>query len=81
MDHPFDLQGFFYQSHRWIWSPPELLSWEDTINVPRRAQRYIAGCEIEILPNADHVMSVDEPNVVGTRIVRFLNDPKPNGLP
>jgi len=40
----------------------------------RRAQRYIAGCEIEVLPNAGHIMSVDEPNLVGTRIVKFLQD-------
>jgi pimeloyl-ACP methyl ester carboxylesterase len=38
----------------------------------RRAQRYIAGCEIEVLPNAGHLTSVDEPNLVGTRSVQFL---------
>jgi pimeloyl-ACP methyl ester carboxylesterase len=40
----------------------------------KRAQRYIAGCEVEVLPNAGHVMSVDEPNLVATRIVEFLHD-------
>jgi pimeloyl-ACP methyl ester carboxylesterase len=47
----------------------------DVAPVERRAQRYIAGCEIEVLPNAGHVMSVDEPNFVGRRIVKFLRDP------
>jgi pimeloyl-ACP methyl ester carboxylesterase len=37
-----------------------------------RARRYIAGCEIQILPNAGHIMSIDEPEVVGKRIVPFL---------
>ncbi len=46
----------------------------DVAPVEKRAQRYIAGCEIEVLPNAGHVMSVDEPNFVGTRIVAFLQD-------
>jgi pimeloyl-ACP methyl ester carboxylesterase len=40
-----------------------------------RAQRYIAGCEVEVLPNAGHVMSVDEPDLVATRIVEFLVRP------
>jgi pimeloyl-ACP methyl ester carboxylesterase len=38
----------------------------------RRARRNIASCEIEILPGAGHVMSVDEPEFVGGRIVTFL---------
>jgi pimeloyl-ACP methyl ester carboxylesterase len=38
----------------------------------RRARRNIPGCEIEVLPEAGHVMSVDEPEVVGARIVDFL---------
>ena len=46
----------------------------DVAPAKKRAQRYIAGCEIEVLPNAGHVMSVDEPNFVGTRIVEFLQD-------
>jgi pimeloyl-ACP methyl ester carboxylesterase len=38
----------------------------------QRAHRHIAGCQIEILPNAGHIMSIDEPEVVGKRIVHFL---------
>lgn len=38
----------------------------------KRARRDIAGCEIEILPRAGHVMNVDEPEFVGARIVSFL---------
>jgi pimeloyl-ACP methyl ester carboxylesterase len=38
----------------------------------KRARRNITGCEIEILPRAGHVMNVDEPELVGARIVRFL---------
>jgi pimeloyl-ACP methyl ester carboxylesterase len=38
----------------------------------RRARRNIAGCEIEILPEAGHVMSVDNPDFVSGRIVEFL---------
>jgi pimeloyl-ACP methyl ester carboxylesterase len=34
--------------------------------------RNIPGCEIEILPNAGHIMSVDEPEFVSERIVRLL---------
>jgi pimeloyl-ACP methyl ester carboxylesterase len=47
----------------------------DVAPAERRAHRYIAGCEIEVLPNAGHVMSVDEPEFVGKRIVEFLHDP------
>jgi pimeloyl-ACP methyl ester carboxylesterase len=46
----------------------------EVVPAERRARRYIAGCEIEVLPNAGHVMSVDEPNLVATRIVEFLHD-------
>jgi len=38
----------------------------------KRARRNIDGCEIEILPDAGHVMSVDEPDFIGDRIVKFL---------
>ena len=38
----------------------------------RRARRHIAGCAVEVLPGAGHVMSVDQPDVVGAGIVRFL---------
>jgi pimeloyl-ACP methyl ester carboxylesterase len=34
--------------------------------------RNIPSCEIEILPEAGHIMSVDEPEFVGERIVYFL---------
>jgi pimeloyl-ACP methyl ester carboxylesterase len=34
--------------------------------------RNIPGCEIEILPNAGHIMSVDEPEFVSGRIVHLL---------
>jgi pimeloyl-ACP methyl ester carboxylesterase len=39
----------------------------------RRARRNITGCEIEVLPDAGHVMSVDEPDLVSARIVEFLH--------
>ena len=44
------------------------------IHLPRRsaARRNISGCEIEVLPEAGHVMSVDEPDFVGERIIEFL---------
>jgi pimeloyl-ACP methyl ester carboxylesterase len=34
--------------------------------------RNIPGCDIEILPQAGHIMSVDEPEFVGERIAAFL---------
>ena len=34
--------------------------------------RNIPDCEIEILPNAGHIASVDEPEFVSARIVSFL---------
>ncbi len=47
-----------------------------------RARRNITGCQIEILPTAGHVMSVDEPEFVGRRITDFLEaTPRANGLP
>jgi pimeloyl-ACP methyl ester carboxylesterase len=36
--------------------------------------RNIPGCEIEILPSAGHIMSVDEPEFVSRRIVNFLEN-------
>jgi len=39
----------------------------------RRACRSIAGCEIEVLSEAGHVMSVDEPGLIGDRVVKFLH--------
>lgn len=38
--------------------------------------RNIPSCEIEILPQAGHIMSVDEPEFVGQRIVNFLEAEK-----
>jgi pimeloyl-ACP methyl ester carboxylesterase len=38
----------------------------------RRAQRNITRYEIEVLPEAGHVMSVDEPNFVEEHIIEFL---------
>jgi pimeloyl-ACP methyl ester carboxylesterase len=38
----------------------------------KRARRNITGCQIEVLPEAGHVMSVDEPDVIGDRIVKFM---------
>jgi pimeloyl-ACP methyl ester carboxylesterase len=38
----------------------------------KRARRNITACEIEVLPGAGHVMSVDEPDFVGDRILEFL---------
>jgi pimeloyl-ACP methyl ester carboxylesterase len=38
--------------------------------------RNIPGCEIEILPQAGHIMSVDEPDFVGKRIANFLDAEK-----
>jgi len=38
--------------------------------------RNIPSCEIEILPQAAHIMSVDEPEFVGQRIVNFLEADK-----
>ena len=38
----------------------------------KRARRNITGCQIEVLPEAGHVMSVDEPDLVGDRIIKFL---------
>jgi pimeloyl-ACP methyl ester carboxylesterase len=37
-----------------------------------RRARNIPNCEIEILPQAGHIMSVDEPEFVGRRIVDFF---------
>jgi pimeloyl-ACP methyl ester carboxylesterase len=39
----------------------------------RRARRNIAGCEVEILPGAGHVMSIDDPEFVAGRIASFLD--------
>jgi pimeloyl-ACP methyl ester carboxylesterase len=39
----------------------------------KRAQRNIIGCEVEVLSDAGHVMSVDEPDFVGKRSIEFLS--------
>ena len=44
----------------------------DPAAAAKRARRNIADCEIEILPNAGHIMSVDDPALVGRRTSRFL---------
>lgn len=41
----------------------------------KRARRTIAGCEIEVLPSAGHLMLFDEPELIGARIQEFLGEP------
>jgi FtsP/CotA-like multicopper oxidase with cupredoxin domain len=41
-DHPFHLHGFFFQVIEEDGKPPALLSWEDTVNVPRKTSVRIA---------------------------------------
>jgi FtsP/CotA-like multicopper oxidase with cupredoxin domain len=41
-DHPFHLHGFFFQVLEQNGRPPSVLSWEDTVNVPRKGQVRIA---------------------------------------
>jgi pimeloyl-ACP methyl ester carboxylesterase len=45
----------------------------DPAAAAKRARRSIRDCNIEILPTAGHVMSVDEPNLIGERIIKFLS--------
>jgi pimeloyl-ACP methyl ester carboxylesterase len=47
----------------------------DPIAAAKRA-RNIPDCQIEILPRAGHIMSVDEPEFVGARIAKFLQAEK-----
>jgi len=42
MDHPFHLHGFFFQVLEVNGTPPDFVSWEDTVNVPARARVRIA---------------------------------------
>jgi FtsP/CotA-like multicopper oxidase with cupredoxin domain len=42
MDHPFHLHGFFFQVVAVNGTPPEFLSWEDTVNVPADGHVRIA---------------------------------------
>jgi FtsP/CotA-like multicopper oxidase with cupredoxin domain len=41
-DHPFHLHGFFVQIVEQNGEPPPVLSWKDTVNVPRKGQVRIA---------------------------------------
>jgi FtsP/CotA-like multicopper oxidase with cupredoxin domain len=41
-DHPFHLHGFFFQIVEENGDPPPALSWEDTVNVPRKGRVRIA---------------------------------------
>jgi FtsP/CotA-like multicopper oxidase with cupredoxin domain len=41
-DHPFHLHGFFFQIVDENGQPPPVLSWKDTVNVPRKGQTRIA---------------------------------------
>jgi FtsP/CotA-like multicopper oxidase with cupredoxin domain len=41
-DHPFHLHGFFFQVVDENGEPPAFLSWEDTVNVPRKGRVRIA---------------------------------------
>jgi FtsP/CotA-like multicopper oxidase with cupredoxin domain len=41
-DHPFHLHGFFFQVVAVNGEPPPVLSWEDTVNLPRQSQVRIA---------------------------------------
>lgn len=41
-DHPFHLHGFFFQVVEENGEPPAFLSWEDTVNVPRKERLQIA---------------------------------------
>jgi pimeloyl-ACP methyl ester carboxylesterase len=38
-----------------------------------RARRHIADCDVEILPDAGHVMMIDEPELVGSLVAKFLD--------
>ena len=42
VDHPFHLHGFFFQVLEVNGTPPEFLSWEDTVNIPARVRVRIA---------------------------------------
>jgi FtsP/CotA-like multicopper oxidase with cupredoxin domain len=42
VDHPFHLHGFFFQVLEVNGTPPEFLSWEDTVNIPAMGRVRIA---------------------------------------
>jgi FtsP/CotA-like multicopper oxidase with cupredoxin domain len=41
-DHPFHLHGFFFQIVEVDGEPPPVVSWEDTVNVPKKSRVRIA---------------------------------------
>ena len=41
-DHPFHLHGFFFQVVEVDGEPPPVVSWEDTVNVPKKSRVRIA---------------------------------------
>jgi FtsP/CotA-like multicopper oxidase with cupredoxin domain len=41
-DHPFHLHGFFFQVVEANGEPAQAVSWEDTVNVPRKSRTVIA---------------------------------------
>jgi len=41
-DHPFHLHGFFFQVVEIDGEPPPVVSWEDTVNVPKKSRVRIA---------------------------------------
>ena len=41
-DHPFHLHGFFFQVLDVDGEPPPVVSWEDTVNVPKKSRLRIA---------------------------------------
>jgi pimeloyl-ACP methyl ester carboxylesterase len=60
------------------WVPPTLLliGEQEVIYEPRAAMERAARCiphiEAEIIPNAGHALSFDQPESVDTRVLRFL---------
>jgi pimeloyl-ACP methyl ester carboxylesterase len=60
-------------------SVPTLLLWgefEGTYNVAKateRAKRLIPNITVEVIPNAGHTVSDDQPALVNARMVEFLN--------
>ncbi len=61
-------------------SAPTLLIWgeyEAAYNVAKathRATRFIPNVCVEVIPNAGHTVSDDQPEIVNSRIVKFLRD-------
>jgi len=40
-----------------------------------RAKRLIRNCEVELIPEAGHLVAMERPEAVNDRMVRFLNQP------